>query len=554
MKKTKRIIALMVSLCLIVALLAACGNNGDNAGQQTGAKEAEGSGDTTAAGTNETSSKWKVGDHVSLKWYINFNYHKDTLPWTEYPILKEVCETTGVYPEIIVPTGNEAEKLNLMIATNDMPDMLTTGWTDTAVLKLISQDMVYSYDELIEKYVPEFNNEIPDEVRNWLRQDDGKLYSLNSHFIPDYRFENKYAIGASTYNVRKDLYKEIGSPDMATPEGYYNALKAFKEKFPTIDGKPSIPLSLGGDVFWGATFFERSFGVKDYYEDKDYNISIKYKNPRYIEAAKYLNKLYREGLMDKETFIDKNEQLQEKLAGRIFACPSVYWFFDTANLALDKVKPDSHFIATEPMKAASEMTFSSMGRKGWATTLIPKKTEKPEQVIKFIRYLWGKDGNMLMSYGHEGSDYTIKDNTIYRSQQVKDEMAKDRLGFVSKTGMQALSYFSYPYYNEERVETVEVKANREMADKYAEDESEYSNINPDPTSPEGIINTQIEQIKTKMIPKIIMAESEEKAISEVDNMLNQMEKAGLSKLEKYWTDSYKAERKRVGLTTPPKMN
>jgi len=555
MRRLNKGIAFALSIVLIAVLAAACsgkgsteGANGNGQTQPVEKESAEGNGQEQAS-----ANKWKVGDNVSLKWYINFNYHKDTLPWTEYPILNEVSQTTGVYPEIIIPTGNEAEKLNLMISTGDMPDILTLGYTDPAVTKLISQGMVYSYDELIEKYAPDFAKEIPDDIRNWVRNEDGKLYGLNSYFIPDYRYQEKYAIGGSTYNVRQDFYNEIGSPDMTTPDSFYEALKAFKEKYPVFDGKPSIPFSLGGDANWGATFLERSFGVKDYYEDDNYNLSIKYKHPNYLEAAKYLNKLYREGLMDKETFIQKDEQVQEKLASRVFAATSVYWFFDTANLALDKVKPGAHFMAVEPMKAVPDLAFQALGRQGWTVTLIPKKTEKPEEVIRFLRYLWSPEGNMLMYFGHEGKDYAIEDGIVKRSEAVKAEINKDRIAFMSKTGMMAMSYMFYPYYKEERVESDEVRKNREMADKYAQDESEYLSINPDPTTPEGIIKTQIDQIQSKMIPRIIMASTEDKAVSEVAEMLKQMEKVGLEKLEKYWTEQYKAERERIGLTNPPKM-
>ncbi|XID93044.1 hypothetical protein ACF3MZ_00445 [Paenibacillaceae bacterium WGS1546] len=70
-------------------------------------------------------------------------------------------------PEWSIPTGDGTEKVNLMIATNALPDLVTMDQNDPSVQKLISQGLVYSYDELIEQYAPELKNEIPTDVWNY---------------------------------------------------------------------------------------------------------------------------------------------------------------------------------------------------------------------------------------------------------------------------------------------------------------------------------------------------------------------------------------------------
>ena len=47
-----------------------------------------------------------------------------------------------------------------------------------------------------------------------------------------------------TFLVRKDMYEAIGKPDMRTPEGFLKALKMAKEKYPSVNGQPLIPLGL----------------------------------------------------------------------------------------------------------------------------------------------------------------------------------------------------------------------------------------------------------------------------------------------------------------------
>ena len=37
------------------------------------------------------------------------------------------------------------------------------------------------------------------------------------------------------------MYEALGKPDMTTPEGFLNALRAAKAKFPTVNGQSLIP-------------------------------------------------------------------------------------------------------------------------------------------------------------------------------------------------------------------------------------------------------------------------------------------------------------------------
>ena len=42
----------------------------------------------------------------------------------------------------ISPAGNEAEKMNTMIASGKLPDFITLGWWEDAVKKMIEGELV----------------------------------------------------------------------------------------------------------------------------------------------------------------------------------------------------------------------------------------------------------------------------------------------------------------------------------------------------------------------------------------------------------------------------
>lgn len=486
----------------------------------------------------KSENNWKIGNDISLEWYINFNWWNYTKKWTDYPVLKEVTDITGVIPTISIPSGNAAEKLNLMIATNQLPDMITIDLVDPIVKKMISSGIIYSYDDLINKYVPEFRSEIPLDIWNSTIADDGKLYGLPSFFVPENRYQEKYQVGTITYNVRKNIYKELGSPDMSTLEGFIDTLRKFKQYYPEINGKPSIPLSLGEDA-QARDYIEKSFGIRDFYIREDV-LNIRYKHPRYPEVAKFLNRLYREGLLDQENFVEKDEQVKQKLAGgRVFAYIGDFSELWDVNASLDRAEPYSHFIAVEPLKADDIVGFPGQNRLGWTMTAVTKTASNPAAAIKLIRYMWSKEGNLLMNWGHKGENYKIEGDIIKRTQDTNEKLHKDFYGFCSDTGIFTFRFFYYSYFKDPFEESADREASRKMADKYAYDNSLFRFLSPDPTSSEGTVKSKIDDILYKDYGKIVMAESEAAAVKALDEMVQKMDKAGLSELEKYWTNTYK---------------
>ena len=198
--------------------------------------------DVTLMGTEETPG-WKLNAEKPVKfdWYINFSWF--ARHWGDSKVSKYITQKTGVDINFIVPAGNEAEKLNTMIAGNALPDILTIGWYEGQVPMLIDSDLVYALDELSDQYDPYFMQVVNQDKMNWYRQEDGHVYGYpNASYTPsDYKKYEGKLTSNETFLVRKDLYELLGSPDMTTPEGFLNALRLAKAKFPKVNGQPLIP-------------------------------------------------------------------------------------------------------------------------------------------------------------------------------------------------------------------------------------------------------------------------------------------------------------------------
>ena len=128
-----------------------------------------------------------------------------------------------------------------------------------------------------------FLDEIPEVMKVQAKdRNDGKLYGLPGFFVTGEGSQN----GTQSYNVRADIYEALGSPDMSTPDKFIEALKLFKEKYPTIDGKKTIPLDLNMQC-WSLYIIERSFGiVNDNYVDENGNVKLKWRDPKYRDVVK----------------------------------------------------------------------------------------------------------------------------------------------------------------------------------------------------------------------------------------------------------------------------
>ena len=164
-------------------------------------------------------NKDEVGGISEFDWFINMQQWETSGDlWDTADILQEVVQKLGVKPNVSIPTGSGSEKINLMLATGDMPDLLTWDATDKQIEQFIKADAMYTIDELCEKYDSDI--EIPDEVRLFgASRYDNVLYGLPSYLRTDWQIEQKQDLSTVAWLVRTDAYEALGSPDMSTPEG-----------------------------------------------------------------------------------------------------------------------------------------------------------------------------------------------------------------------------------------------------------------------------------------------------------------------------------------------
>lgn len=168
--------------------------------------------DTADVMEEGTLEGWRLhaDEPITLDWYINYSWF--STPWGGNLVSDTITEETGVDVNFMVPSGNEAEKMNALIAADSLPDIITLGWWEPAVNELIEKDMVYALNELGSEYDMYFYEVTDPDVVEWFTRDDGNIYCYpNSSFTPKDLEENENISANQNFLVRKDIYEAIGS-------------------------------------------------------------------------------------------------------------------------------------------------------------------------------------------------------------------------------------------------------------------------------------------------------------------------------------------------------
>ena len=381
------------------------------------------------AGTKGAEGDKDAKSPITLDWYINFSWF--ITGWGENLVSKTITDETGVSVNFITPIGSEEEKLNALISSDSLPDIITLGWWEPQVEEMINKGMVYALNELADEYQTDFYEMADENVINWYKQEDGNIYCYpNSSYTPKDVEDNEDIPANLTFLVRKDIYEAIGSPDMTTKEGFYNAIKDAAALYPEIKGEPIIPIG-------GTTFTESGCASFDQYlqdflaiphevDGKYYDRNM---DPEYLDWLKLLRKLNEEGYLPADIFVDQRTQISEKVAdGRYFCL--IYQRTDLADQQklLYAENPDSIYMAVDgPRNSRGDAPrLSTAGITGWTVTMISKNCKDPERAIRFMEYLMSEHGQKLVSIGVEGETYDIVDGEVVIKDDVWEILNSDR--------------------------------------------------------------------------------------------------------------------------------
>ncbi|AHC14189.1 extracellular solute-binding protein [Salinispira pacifica] len=497
---------------------------------------------------------WKVDTSpITFDWYIHFSWFPSQ--WGEGDaVSRYVTEKTGVDINFIVPAGNEAEKLNTLIAGDQLPDFITLGWWEGQVNDMIDGDLVYALDELAEQYDPYFFEVAVDERLGWYTRDDGHVYGYpNASFSPsDY---DKYDLPSNqTFLVRKDMYEALGEPEMRTPEGYLDALRRAKEMFPETSGQPLIPFGMhefGDSGNYSLEAYLQNFLAIPYEENGQ--LIDRFAHPEYKRWLLTLRQAREEGLITTDVFVDKRAQMEEKIAqGRYFSMLYQRTDFAGQQQILFENDPDSIYIAVDG-PANSDMDdprLAGQGVAGWTITLISKNVEDPARAIRFMSYMLSEEGQKDFYLGVEGVTWENRDGKDQLTPEALEMLQTDRGQFDKVHGAVTTYWMLMDNAMFAQWEPEPVSPGKELVEwtlPYTVSYAAYDNIAPPAGTELGIISSKIVELRGKMLPALLNAESEAEFEEIWDSWIERKEELGLEELMEYQQTKVDVNKTKLGL-------
>lgn len=503
---------------------------------------------------DRTMPAWQqfAKDKITLDWYINYSWY--ATPWGENLVSQTITEETGVNVNFVTPIGNETEKLNALIASNTLPDLITLGYWEPQIDEMIQSDMVYALNELAEEYDPYFWKVTDEAVVNWYTKEDGNIYAYPNSAVSPQDLEENVTIGSNqTFLVRKDIYEAIGSPDMTTTEGFMAAVEKAAQMYPEVDGKPLIPV--------GAHIFDNEGNVSfDKYLmnflaipwEKDGQFYDRYTDAEYIRWLKMFRTLGEKGLLANDIFVDTRTQMEEKLSeGRYFCMIYQYTDMLSQQKMLYEKNPEMVYMAVEgPRNSKGDNpTLPSTSINGWTVTLISKNCKYPDRAIAFMDYLMSEHGQKLIYLGVEGVTYDYVDGKPVFKQEVKALLDTDRTAFDRMYGADDAYWMLQDNVIQQQWVQQASPAEEQLKEwsrKYVSYNGQYDIYLP-MDSDAAMADQKITKLWSQTLPKLLLASTEEAFDELLMTFVEERKKLDFTLVQEQNTLYMKEAKKKLGI-------
>ncbi|MDF2922495.1 MAG: transporter substrate-binding protein [Paenibacillaceae bacterium] len=396
----KKILTLTAVGAIAVSVASGCGGT-----KEETSATLQPAGSTSPAGT-------PAGQVVDIEvWATNLGFKPITKESKLYQLYKEKFGVGIIQPYVEWNGGtNYLNQLNLKIAANEMPDLFLPQqgieWS------LAKNGAIADLTDLLPTQAPNLWNAIPKEVWDVVKANDptgkGRIYYIPG--ILDY--------GRTGAMIRKDWLDKLNLPVPKTQEEYVKVLEAFRDKDPNGNGqKDEIPTGGREQAVWMDHLFAM-YGIamnegKPDWDIYDGKLTYSAVTPNMRDSLQFIAKLYKDGLLDKETLLNNKAKWDGKIEGNRVG--NYFHWVEASYTLMEKITKNSGTQAEYVTLPVPEVP----GYKGFYTvkkTLNPvwvvknNKGEKLDATLKFLNQLYDKSRwNDPLFLGAEGMHYTIKD-------------------------------------------------------------------------------------------------------------------------------------------------
>lgn len=577
MKKISRILALLLALALISGL-AACGEGGGAASVASKAEPSQAEpAETTPDAAPETApvdegsaAEASVLEEPQVGWPANPLGNVD-LPLTEDPvtvtmwmginpnvlkITEDIDNDCAIWHELAARTGvslvwtpvnpdTESEKFNLMVASDDLADIIsnaTTLYTNGGEAAIADEVLIDTLPYLTEELTPQIcklMEQYPDAIPDALT-DSGWLAGMPQLSM---QTEATQTFGAL---IRQDWLDDLGLEAPETYDELHDVLTAFKEQ-KGADAALALNYAATGInnglvQGYGINGLVADAAMSEPYYQIDDKLMYGPIQPEFKEYLTMVHDWYQEGLIwqDFMSYPDfQNPPTDIIMADRC----GVFYGEVTYIATLQNTSNDPNFrlVAipdfvknpgdTIPFKEERSYTAATP----WS---ISTQCECPELLMQWCNYMYTDEGALLCNYGIEGESFEFNENDV---PVFTDLVLNNPEGMSTTVALFMYCLDRGPFY---RDETREQSGYTE--DQKAASEIWQSNLSVGRGIGSTMLNTEesdkVNQyygdIKTHIEENVLNFITGQRDLAEFDAFVSEVEGMGIDEVTACYQDAY----------------
>lgn len=435
MRKTKKALALLLGASMVVSM-AACGSSGDGDGGSEGTK-ADGNNNNNnsnteggTSGTDEVAYEGlrKLSGEITND-YENYVVPEETVTLNVYSQLANYSgELSGWFATIlknkfnvvlnIIPDGDGV--YDSLMQEGDLGDIVVWGSNGSKYKQAVDTGLLYDWEkgDLVQTYGPYIyeNLQLAMEANRGLT-DTGKVYGFGHNVASD---PSSYESFMYSWDIRWDLYDQLGRPEVKNLDDYFELLLDMKEICPLDEnGKETYAVSLWPDWDGNMVMYVKAMvtayygydelGLGNYDSDTGTFYDCLADDSPYLEMLAFFNRLYQNNLLDPNSMTQTYDQMVEKMkAGGVFFSIFDYAGYDIYNTQehLAENKLMSSLVPEDAVPLVYGMNTAG-GNRVWS---IGAKTQYPDLCMAIINYLTTPEGRLTVDYGPKGLCWDYDEN------------------------------------------------------------------------------------------------------------------------------------------------
>lgn len=337
-------------------------------------------------------------------------------PAKDNPVLNKITELTGVTMEFEFLVGDLDQKIGVMTAGGDYPDVVFAGDSNVTFVEagafISLEDKLPNYANLNDLYSKHYE---------LMTDKDGHIYVMC--IFGAYGEQNtsppQFNNGGNGFFMQKAVIEECGYKVPKTLDEYFGMIEEYLAKNPTIDGVPTVgffvtcdgwrhfglvnaPQNLMGGSNDGNAFVDLSTYTALCYQITDTAKSF----------YKKLNEEFHKGVIKADCFTATYDQfISQASSGAVLGMQDQAWNFGSATNALNTDKKYNRTYVSVPIanpgvkdSYLDEPTYQSTNGVG-----ITVKCKDPGRLLSFYDWLLQRDVQDYLNWGIEGTDFVLVD-------------------------------------------------------------------------------------------------------------------------------------------------